>query len=54
MEWTDEHDVLMMREMLASDLFSFRKGSPGRGIVWEAIAEKLNKINSPEFRIKEE
>ena len=48
MEWTDEHDVLMLREMLVSDLFLFRKGSPGRGIVWEAITGKLNNINSPE------
>ena len=52
MEWTDEHDVLMLREMIVSDLFSFKKGSVGRGDAWDFIAEKLNQIDSPQFRIK--
>ena len=53
MEWTDEHDVLMLREMIVSDVFSFKKGSVGRGDAWGSIAEKLNQIDSPQFRIKE-
>ena len=53
MEWTDEHDVLMLREMIVSDVFSFKKGSVGRGDVWGSIAEKLNQIDSPQFRIKD-
>ena len=52
MEWTDEHDVLMLREMIVSDLFSFKKGNVGRGDAWDFIAEKLNQIDSPQFRIK--
>ena len=51
-EWTDEHDVLMLREMIVSDVFSFKKGSVGRGDAWDSIAEKLNQIDSPQFRIK--
>ena len=31
MEWTDQHDVLMLREMILSDVFSFKKGSVSRG-----------------------
>ena len=53
MEWTDEHDVLMLREMIVSDVFSFKKGSVGRGDAWDSIAEKLNQIDSPQFRIKD-
>ena len=53
MEWTDEHDVLMLREMIVSDVFSFKKGSVGRGDAWDSIAEKLNQIESPQFRIKD-
>lgn len=53
MEWTDEHDVLMLREMVVSDIFSFKKGSVSRGDAWESVAEKLNEIDSPKFRIKD-
>ena len=53
MEWTDEHDVLMLREMVVSDLFFFKKGSVSRGDAWDSIAEKLNQIDSPRFRIKD-
>ena len=42
MEWTEDHDVLLLREILASDLFSFKKGSVARGERWESIAETLN------------
>jgi len=53
MEWTDEHDMLMLREMVVSDIFSFKKGSVSRGDAWESVAEKLNEIDSPKFRIKD-
>ena len=53
MQWTDEHDVLMLREMVVSDVFSFKKGSVSREDAWDSIAEKLNQINSPQFRIKD-
>ena len=53
MEWTDQHDVLLLREMIVSDVFSFTKGSVSRENVWDSIAKKLNKIDSPQFRIKD-
>ena len=31
MEWTEDHYVLLLREILASDLFSLKKGSVARG-----------------------
>ena len=53
MEWIDEHDVLLLREMIASELFQFKKGSPDRGWIWESIHKRLNKLNNPKFMIKE-
>ena len=40
MEWTDDHDNLLLREMIASELFQFKKGSPDRGKIWESIQER--------------
>ena len=49
MEWTDDHDILLLREMIGTELFQFKKGSPDRG----KIQERLNKLDNPEFMIKE-
>lgn len=53
MEWTDDHDILLLRQMIASKLFQYKKGSPDRGKIWESIQERLNKLDSPKFMIKE-
>lgn len=53
MEWTEEHDVLLLREILGSNVFVVKKGSPARGLAWEAIVESLNKIESPKFQLKD-
>ena len=53
MERTDEHDILPLREMITSELFQFKKGSPDRGKIWESIQERLNKLDHPKFTIKE-
>lgn len=53
MEWTDDHDILLLREMIASELFQFKKGSPDRGKIWESIQERLNKLDNPKFMMKE-
>ena len=52
MEWTDDHDILLLREMI-TELFQFKKGSPDRGKIWESIQERLNKLDNPKFMIKE-
>ena len=43
MQWKPEHDAIFLREVLASDLYSTRKGSSERGKIWSQLAEKLNK-----------
>ncbi|CAH3141207.1 unnamed protein product [Porites lobata] len=53
MKWTEDHDVLLLREILASDLFSFKKGSVARGERWESIAEKLNEVKTLSFHLKD-
>ena len=53
MEWSDDHDILLLREMIASELFQFKKGSPDRGKIWESIQERLNKLDNPKFVMKE-
>ena len=52
-EWTENHDLLLMREMLISDLFLYKKGSTNRGLVWDSIVENLNLIETPVFGLKD-
>ena len=53
MEWSKEHDVLFLREMLARNVFGTKKGSPARGLAWEAIVDNLNDIHCPKFQLKD-
>ena len=53
MEWSEEHDVLFLREMIARNVFGTKKGSPARGLAWEAIVDSLNEIHSPKFQVKD-
>ena len=42
MSWNDQKDITLMREMLASNLYSFKNGSRERGAKWQDIATSLN------------
>ena len=53
MEWSEEYDVLFLREILARNVFATKKGSPARGLAWEAVVDSLNEIHSPEFQLKD-
>ena len=48
-KWSTKHDNLMLREVLASEIWSTRAGSLERGEKWTLIAEKLNNIENPNF-----
>ena len=52
MEWTETHDVLLLREIMTSDLFKFKKGSVQRGERWEEITDNLNHISDPSLKDK--
>ena len=53
MEWTEEHDAIFLREILASYLFSFKKGSMSRGKRLECIAETLNQLKTVSCYLKD-
>ncbi|CAH3167816.1 unnamed protein product [Porites lobata] len=50
MQWKPEHDAIFLREVLASDLYSTRKGSSEKEKIWSQLAEKLNEVSSWIFR----
>ena len=53
MEWSEEHNVLFVREMIARNGFGTKKGSPARRLAWEAIVDSVNEIHSPKFQLKD-
>ena len=53
MEWTEEHDLQLLIEMRASNVFSFKKGSPERGRIWERITDTLNSEKTLKFCLKD-
>ena len=52
-EWTEQHDLVFLREMVASDIFYYKKGSPDRGRIWEGIQQRLNSVEQPKFVLKD-
>lgn len=53
MEWTEQHNGLFLQAMVVSDIFYYKKGSPDRGRIWEAIQEPLNSVEQPKFVLKD-
>lgn len=51
MEWTNDHDVMFCREVIAFELFSYKPGSKERGQCLDRIAESLNAISDPYFKV---
>eukprot|EP00795_Rhopilema_esculentum_P002222 gene2222-biopygen11283 len=49
MTWTKQHDVLLCREVLVVQPFTFRNGTHDRGQCWERIANNLNLVEHPHF-----
>ncbi|XP_074607068.1 uncharacterized protein LOC141860035 isoform X2 [Acropora palmata] len=50
MKWTEEHEVLMLRELILMRPWQHRKGTSERGDDWEKLAVSLNAISNPQFR----
>ena len=51
MYWTKDHDLLLIREVLAVDPYSQPKGSRERAKLWEEIAMSLNSVSAPQFSV---
>ncbi|KAK2558919.1 hypothetical protein P5673_018537 [Acropora cervicornis] len=50
MEWTEERDVFLCREVLLLDPFQYPYRSKERGDVWGQVAINLNSSNHPKFK----
>ena len=53
MNWTKDHDLLLIREVMAVDPYSQPKGSRERerAKLWEEIAMSLNSVSAPQFSV---
>ena len=49
MEQSEEHD----ERNASKNYFGAKKGSPARGLAWEAMVDSLNEIHSPKFQLKD-
>ena len=51
MEWTDCHDILLCREILLVEPFKAKQRTQQRGQLWQSVAEHLNDISEPQFKV---
>ena len=51
MKWSDEHDLMLCREVLLLEPFKHPRQSKERGEIWGEIALSLNSISSPKFKV---
>ena len=51
MEWTEQHDNCLCQEILVLEPFKAKKGSIARGQIWDKIANNLNNLEHPQFRV---
>ena len=53
MKWTDEHDKILVREVLLFEPFRQSHGSVERGKAWENTSESLNGLPNPIFCVSQ-
>ena len=51
MDWTEDHDVILCREVIVCDIFQHKPGSRERGSTLEKIASSLNQLEMPWFKV---
>lgn len=51
MQWTEEHDTMLVREIMLFEPWLQRFGSVERGEVWKRISESLNQISIVRFSV---
>ena len=49
MIWTNQHDILLCREILLEEPYKFKHGSRERGQCWDKIANSLSHVEKPRF-----
>ena len=53
MIWTDSHDDLLVKEILVVEPYRYKQGTVKRGDAWTQIADILNGIEDPLFRVSQ-
>ena len=53
MHWLNEHDLILVGEVLLFEPWRYRQGSVERGNVWRSISEALNAMEQPLFKDNE-
>lgn len=51
MKWTEEHELLMLWELILLQSWLHKKGTSERGDDWEKLAVSLNAIPYHQFRV---
>lgn len=49
MRWTEEHDIVLCREVLVAQPYQYRAKSAERGSAWTSIANELNAVQEIRF-----
>ena len=52
MEWTETHDLILSKEVRASEPWMFKPRTVDQGKVWNAITDRLNDETSVKFQVK--
>ena len=51
MDWTEEHNIILLREVLAQDPYSYKTRSCKCGQVLQSITDVLNSVQKPRFKV---
>ena len=51
MSWTESYILALVREILLFEPWLHRHGTQERGQLWKSIAESLNQIQEPCFKV---
>ena len=51
MVWTEDHEEMLLREILTYEPFNHKLGTGPRGEAWKMIAETLNGLDCPKFSV---
>ena len=53
MHWLNEHDLILVQEVLLFEPWRYRQGSVERGNVWKSISGSVNAMEQPLFKVNE-
>ena len=51
MEWKEEHNILLCREILVSQPFKFKERTVERGKIWDEIDNRLHNCQTLKFHV---